>query len=236
MKLVIISRGRYDCISTHMMLPKAILAVPALEVDLYPAVKHKVAYPDKIQGLSKLRNWCMDEFGPCCIFDDDITKCWNNSHAKGKNVDNKDIPFLIQNTAECCDDAGCAVFGFSQSWDVRKYKPHRPFQLNSWVGGVIGLLDPTSRFDEHNMLKVDIDYCIQNLMKKRKIWVDQRFAFVHKRDNLAGGNALYRTEEAVRKEMKYLSVKWGSHVKIGRSRGKEKLLLNIQREETIYLT
>ena len=82
MKTVIISRGRYDVITTHMMLPDAILAVPKSEVDRYPDVKHKVAVPDTLKGLSKLRNWCMDEFGPCCIFDYDITKCGNNSHAK----------------------------------------------------------------------------------------------------------------------------------------------------------
>lgn len=235
-KTIIISRGRYDCITTHMMLPDAILAVPKSELQLYPDVKHKVAYPDKIKGLSKLRNWCLDNFGQCCIFDDDITKCWNCCHEKGKDFDNADIPFLIQNTAECCEDAGAAVFGFNQMWDVRMYKAHRPFKLNAWVGGVIGLLDPTIRFDEHNMFKVDIDYCIQNLLIKRKVWIDNRFSFVQKRDNLAGGNALYRTEEAVMREMKYLKVKWGSYVKISKSRSKEKLLLNIQREERIYLT
>jgi hypothetical protein len=43
-------------------------------------------------------------------------------------------------------------------------------------------------------------------------------------------------KKAVMQEMRYLQAKWGSHVKIGRTRGKEKISINIQRKEQIHLT
>jgi len=167
--------------------------------------------------LGKLRNWVLDNFKSKIVvmFDDDIDCLWSNTRFIGFAIrDAKTIDDILLNTAQCCADAGCHFFGFSQNWDVRKYQANKPFILNSWVGGVVGIVESKIRFNEHNGFRVDIDYSLRNLLKHRIIWRDERFSFRQKRLYNKGGLSQYRTAERDKSDVEYIKNTWGKYVKI----------------------
>lgn len=64
-KIVILSRGRYNTITTNNILPDYIpIIVPKSELNLYKEkVKNPlIEIPDEIEGLGKVRNWVLKNF------------------------------------------------------------------------------------------------------------------------------------------------------------------------------
>jgi glycosyltransferase involved in cell wall biosynthesis len=215
---VILSRGRSKLISTYKIIKDPIVVVPQSEYEAYKkstGLTSIIRIPDKIKGLAKVRNWALDHFRERVVvmLDDDITKVWCISHEKGYNItDPATINQIIDNTARCCIEAGARVFGFNQAWDVRKFKANNPFKLTGWIGGVIGVVGRRLRFDETNKLRVDVDFCLQNMLENRIIWKEDRFSFVQQRFSNVGGNSIFRTADADKTERDYLKRKWGAYV------------------------
>lgn len=235
-KILILSRGRSETITTHKILPFATLCVPKSEYDnYYHTGLDIVTVPDEIKGLGYLRNWVLEHFKEEIIVmaDDDISHLWLNSRKRGVRIsDPETILQIIYNTAQCAKDLGTSCFGFSQAWDVRKYDATQPFQLDSWVGGVVGVVGRDIKFLEH-MFKVDIDFCLRTLMKDRIIWRDNRYAFVQERDRNKGGNSLYRTADAVEKELTYLEHRWGKYFKRRISKAGEITNVKVERKNQL---
>ena len=72
---------------------------------------------------------------------------------------------------------------------------HRPFSLNTWVGGVVGIVGRELRYDTSIRLRADIDFCLQSLLRDRIVVVGGRFSFIHTRFAGGGGNAANRSSE-----------------------------------------
>ncbi len=237
-KKIILSRSRSDSIITHKFLNDAVLLVPESEKMDYVEVigdSCKIrTIPDSYKGLSAVRNWCLDNFKEDCLimFDDDIKGLFCICREAGFWVHgSNDIDQVLENAAFCAKGAKCGVFGFNQAWDVRKYQENQPFKLVGWVGGVIGVIGRKNRFDEHNKLRVDIDFCLTNLLKNRIIWIDNRFSFVQKRFSNKGGNSVYRTMDSDKRELDYLKTKWGSYLKFPKSKTQQLVRVNIKRTQ-----
>lgn len=145
--------------------------------------------------------------------DDDLKRCIAVTRESPYTVtDPHDIEVIIKNAAVMARDAGCAVFGFNQSWDVRKYRVDQPFTFTGWVGGIIGVVGRKRRFLQHHLFKVDIDYCLEGMLNERIIWKEERFGFIQVRDRNRGGNAQFRTAAKVQREIEFLKRKWGQHI------------------------
>ena len=77
---VIMSRGRSGRISTHHLVPRATLVVPADEAPLYraehPGLEIVAIPPDRV-GVSAVRNWIVRRFAEevVVMYDDDVTGC-----------------------------------------------------------------------------------------------------------------------------------------------------------------
>lgn len=233
---MILSRGRSETITTHKILPSATLLVPESEYDEYYWTGLDIeTVPDDVQGLGFLRNWVLENYKEEIIVmaDDDISHLWINSRKRGVRInDPETILQIIFNTAQCAKDIGTSCFGFSQAWDVRKYDATQPFQLDTWVGGVLGVIGRDISF-VNQKFKVDIDFCLRTLMKDRIIWRDNRFAFVQERDTNRGGNSLYRTAEAVERELMYLESKWGKYFKRRLTKAGEITNVKVERKNNL---
>lgn len=236
-KPVILSRGRADTITSHTVFPDWVeVLVPEEEKEQYKARISNpiITIPDEYQGLGQVRNWCLDNFTEetVIMIDDDIVRCYCLSYAKSKRVnDPEEIMQVLINTTVMSRDAGIHCFGYSQT-DIRKYNACEPFRLCTWVGGVIGVNGRKFRFRD-DKFKVDIDYCLQCLLVDRIIWYDARYLFSQKRDNNAGGNAKYRTEDEYQKSLKSLQNKWGEYLKVSKHKNQTHISINVKRRQSV---
>jgi len=237
--ILILSRGRVNSITSHKLFPSAKLVCIEEEERLYR--NHgleTVIIPKSVIGLGAIRNWCLDNFKDKTVVmvDDDIKHLACIARENSFRITDPDaILQIVENTALCAEEAGTVFFGFNQAWDVRKYQGNRPFALVCWIGGVVGIIGRDFRFDENNKLKVDIDYSLQTLLKKRIIWTDNRFSFVQIRNNNTGGNVHLRSLDLYEKEIKYLKEKWGTYYSVKRTRTGEKIGIRVKRKQSILL-
>jgi len=237
-KIIILSRGRSQSITTTKVLPEFIeVLVPESQKSLYEAVVRNpiITTPDDVLGLGKLRNWCIDNFKEetVIMMDDDISRCYSLTGLKSKRLDKEQTLEVLVNTAIMAKDAGCKCFGFTQT-DIRKYNATNPFSLCTWVGGVIGVIGKGRKF-RNDKFKVDIDFCLENLLTNRILWCDNRFLFSQKRDSNVGGNSEFRTKDSYKDSTNSLKEKWGKYVIISEHNSQLRIKLNVQRKQQIQL-
>ena len=212
--------------------------VPDDEEALYKAkVKNPIlTIPAEVKGLGEVRNWVLEHFSEeiVVMIDDDIARLYCLTGERSLEISDPDeVVQVVINTAVMAKDLGIHVFGFSQT-DIRKYNGTEPFTLASWVGGVIGVIGRKYTFRK-DKYKVDIDYCLQNLLVDRILWQDNRYLFSQKRDNNKGGNSLFRTETDFNKSVQSLKDKWGDNINVGTFKGQIKIRLNVKRRQAIEL-
>lgn len=238
-KIVILSRSRYDTMNTQNLVPDWVeVVVPESQKELYAErIKNDlITTPDDILGLGMLRNWCLDNFQEetVIMLDDDLINCYCLTEKRTRKMTKDKVVEILVNTAVMAKDAGCGVFGFTQT-DIRKYNGTEPFKLCTWVGGVIGVIGKSIRF-RNDKFKVDIDFCLQNLLTNRIVWCDNRYYFAQYRDNNKGGNSDFRTKEEYEKSINSLVKKWGKYVKVKKGKGSQiSIKLDVQRKQNVKI-
>lgn len=233
LKIVIISRGRWEEATSPALFPFADLVVPDSEYQKYKnKYKNKIVkIPNKYKGLGMVRNWVLDNYNEKIIImvDDDIIAVYG---LMNKNAvvyrDTETIREILESNAIMALDAGCKVFGFNQMWDVRKYSATQPFSFNTWLGGVIGIIGREHRFINLSF-KVDADMCLKSLLADRILWCNNMYSFAQGRDKNRGGNSLFKTEERVQQEKAVLTEIWGSHIQFKKNKAGESLSLRVPR-------
>jgi hypothetical protein len=236
-KVVIPSRQRSRLIARKALrlFPNATVCVGESEAKEYartcPGVEI-VTHPDSVVGIGPMRQWVLDHFQDerLCFVDDDVHALYALVGLHKRDVtDPADIQRAVDMTAQCAADAKTGVFGFNQAWDVRKFRPHVPFMLNAWVGGVIGVVGREIRYDTSLLMRADIDFCLQALMRFRVVWQDARLSFVHDRSGVTGGNAVVRSKRREDRELKYLKEKWGRYLEYRQVQTTLRLMIHVQR-------
>lgn len=218
-RVVIMSWGRADTIITQKIFPKADIVVPESQVKKYKdnLPNHNiVACPDKTIGISKVRNWIINNYPEkvICMADDDLKGLVNLTRKNPVFItDGEQIEWILESCIACADDIGTKIFGFNHQWDIRKYRSNDPFRFNSWTGCFLGVIGKDLVFDENNNTRVDIDAFLQTLMRQRVTWVDKRYSFYGERFKNKGGSSELRTSNSEELELKYLKEKWGKHIK-----------------------
>ena len=236
-KIVILSRGRSNNVKTTNILPDFIpIVAPESEKKLYEANYSNpiITIPDEEKGLGNVRNWCIKNLqeNTIIMLDDDITACCCLSHERTVNIkDPEEVLQILINTAVMAQDLGVKVFGFNQT-DIRKYNGCEPFNLNTWVGGVIGVIGK-NRYFRKDYFKVDIDYCLKSLMVERIMFQNTMYLFRQSRDTNKGGNAMFRTEKDYNKSVETLKEKWGDALRVRKHKSQIKITLNCPRRQKI---
>lgn len=239
-KILILSRGRSEHVTTVDLLPNYIeILVPESEKELYESRYDNpiLTIPDEIIGLGQVRNWVLDNFQERTVImlDDDIIKVYRITGPSAIQVkDKEEMLQVLINTAIMADDAGLHCFGYTQT-DIRKYSGCEPFRLTGWVGCCIGVIGRKYRFRD-DKYKVDIDFCLKNLLVDRIIWIDCRYYFFQHRDNNKGGNSIFRTSDDYQKSLDSLLDKWSPWLKLSRSNKSQiSLKIQIQRKQDIQI-
>ena len=238
-RILIISRGRSCSIAknTCRVFPEWVeVLVPESEFEQYrdSIPNPLLTVPDEIEGLGRLRNWIMDNFDDDTVVmvDDDVKHLYCLSGALTRRVEDPDeVVQVIANAAVMAKDAGVHCFGFSQT-DIRKYNGTETFKLTGWVGCVIGVIGRKYRFRD-DYFKVDIDFCLQNMLVDRIVWIDSRYWFSQARDNNTGGNARFRTGDEFQKSLESLKAKWGKAIVTRNAKTQVRIKANVQRKQVI---
>ncbi len=238
-KILILSRGRSDSVSTVSLLPDWVeMLVPVSEKELYEK-KYKnpiLTIPDEVIGLGPVRNWVLDNFKENIVImiDDDIKIMYAITELHARQISDPDefVQILI-NAAVMCEDAGLHCFGFSQT-DIRKYNGTEPFKLVGWVGCIIGVVGRKFRFRD-DKFKVDIDFCMKCMLVDRVIWIDNRYYCIQQRDNNKGGNSAFRTAEEYQKSLDSLIDKWKGWLTVSENRSQVSIKTHIKRKQEIKL-
>ena len=238
-KIVILSRGRWDSISTTKLLPDWIeVVVPESQAEKYAAEIDNplITTPDSVVGLGMLRNWCLKNFSEESVImvDDDINHFYRLTGERTEAVtDELEFVQILINTCVMSRDLGAKVFGFFQT-DIRKFRGYDPFSLCCWVGTIIGVNDRKYEF-RNDKFKVDIDFCLQNLLVERVVWCDNRYYASNYKDMNTGGNAEFRSETEYNKSLESLCEKWGDCLKVRKYKNQNRVSLNISRKQAIKL-
>mgnify|MGYP001612653495 CR=1 FL=1 len=236
--LICFSRHRSDTVRAQSgrFFPEATYCVAQEERNDYrPCTRRPLLlHPNSVTGIGPIRQWILDNVRSrwVVLVPDDVVGCYSLTGTYAcRLTDPALILGLLRNTAECAEAAGAKFFGFNQAWDVRKYSPFQPFNLNGWFDGPTGIGTREIRYDPALKLHPDIDYSLQQLLKFRLIWQDNRFSFSHDRWKQAGGNAVHRSEAAHKEEFAYLQRKWGAHLSVRWAKGTFLSKMNVERRQ-----
>lgn len=219
-KIVIPSRGRSDTIvkQSLKLLPEAFVIVDEIEYDDYAKVmdKDRLLTHPSIHGITKICNYIikLHPTEPIAMFGDDHTHLVAMPGWSTRRLKPTDVPWLLDNAAQCAADAGCGLWGFGRNANPIMYEPTRPWRIAQWITSPIGFVPGHGlKFDERLNLMADVDLSLQSLVKHRITWFDSRFCFIGAALNNRGGNAHMRSEEAFSRERAILKQKWGKFIR-----------------------
>jgi hypothetical protein len=235
MKIVIPSKGRATVLAEKALrlFPDAIVCVGDDEVDAYSRVSSNLlVHPASVLGIGPLRQWVMDNIADRCVVmvDDDVTHVYSQVGFHKRRIEDADTArAIVERLAILAADAGVRVFGFQQAARPLTYANFRPFSLNTWVGGLVGIIGRELRYDTSLLLRADIDFCLQSLVHDRFVLVDGRYSFIHTRFAGSGGNARQRSAERHEQEIRYLRRKWGPYLDVVQAKGTTRLVVRVVR-------
>ena len=137
------------------------------------------------------------------------------------------------------DEVEARLFGWHQRSDPRLLQRNDPFGVNHWVGGAVGVVRDEKggvpKWDELLKCKCDIDATLQELLDNRLVWNEARFCFVQERDKNLGGNSLFRSEERIATEKRYLKRKWKAHIRMESYKSQDRVSMDAPRRQSVKL-
>lgn len=239
MRVIIPSRKRVEeCRQALKLFPGATVCVAEGEWADYEGLGVELlAHPDQVAGIGPLRQWILDHVTDetVVMVDDDVyeVRVVAGQVTKSHVIRNPAaIRQILENTERLAKGFGTPIFGFDQSGgDVRKFRPHDPFGLNSWAGGVIGIIGRDLRYDTSLLMRADIDFCLKVLLKYRVVAIDRRFAFVHRRFTNPGGNDHMRSSSRNELEIERLQARWGRWIGVQQVKTTTRLKVRVRRRQ-----
>ena len=186
-----------------------------------------------IQGnVSRIRNHIIEsEFADgvdaVVIVDDDMKRmCYFESEPgnpfgyKRNTVETADFLDFIEHYSVVCAGFGFKMWGVNVNIDARSYAQNTPFSTLSFIGGPFAcfLRGNECRYDEALPLKEDYDMTLQNCLRYRGCLRVNKYHYMVKQAEQAGGCATYRNYTREEQQLEALRRKWGSRiVKIDKS-------------------
>lgn len=185
-----------------------------------------VAVPKGVQGnVGRIRNYILDkefEAGAdvVVIVDDDINGIYRYEKAAGSNfgyekvlVEAEDFMEFVEHYSRLCDEWGYKLWGVNINYDARGCRYMAPFSTLSVVlGPFTAHLKNPLRYDERLPLKEDYDLALQHINKYRGVLRVNRYHYICKQSEQAGGCAAYRNYKREKEQLELLQKKWGSKI------------------------
>ena len=180
-----------------------------------------------IQGnLCRIRNHILDtEFkngaDVVLIVDDDMRRVSYYESEIGdpfgytKNtVPTEDFLGFIEKYSRLCEGFGFKFWGINCNIDAMSYSQNIPFSTVAYIGGPFQcfLRGNECRYDESLPLKEDYDMALQNCNRYRGCLRVNKYHYVVKQAEQAGGCATYRNYVREQQQFEALRDKWGSRI------------------------
>lgn len=135
------------------------------------------------------------------------------------------LPF-IEKYSRICAEFGFLFWGLNCNMDAMSYSQYNPFSTVAYIGGPFQcfLRGNECRYDEALPLKEDYDMTIQNCNRYRGCLRVNKYHYIVRQAEQAGGCATYRNYVREEQQLNALREKWGSRiVKVDKSnKGKTK--------------
>lgn len=167
MIIAIPSKGRAGRTKSDKLLTTAKMFVPMLEVESYRKGSgcEIVGVPGDVLGITRTRNWIIDNTADRVVFVDDDLKAqgWvdlsNGIHHR--KMTEPDWLGVFDRLFDVCEGMGFPVFGVATQSAARSVYPYKPFLWASYVtASCMGVL-PGIRFDERYKVKEDYELCLR---------------------------------------------------------------------------
>lgn len=220
--IVVPSAGRATSVLTR--IAGMVLFVPESQANAYRKQNTGVrveSHPDDAYAtLGAKRQAVYERWGDVFLVDDDIVSV-SRVYREGEDRDLRLSPGeaaeLIQQTALDARDAGCYLFGFSQSAKHRDYSAHAPVSLTSHIdASAMGLLQSDRLYFSERLTAGEGDWMnLLNARMHRRSWSDLRFCFVQGGTTVKvrpGGRAGQRTAQSERDDTLHLRRMFGQAV------------------------
>lgn len=192
-----------------------------------------------IQGnLCRIRNHILDtEFSNgadvVLIIDDDMRSVgYYETEKEGTfgyvkhKINTDEFLEFIEKYSRMCSEFGFKYWGLNCNIDAQSYSQQTPFSTVSYIGGPFQcfIKGNVCRYDESLPLKEDYDMTLQNCNVYRGCLRLNKYHYVVRQAEQAGGCATYRNYVREKEQLELLRQKWGSRiVKIDKSnKGKTK--------------
>ena len=221
--------------TTHRLLPSAVVCVPASQRSSYAKVagaSRVLTHPDSVKGLTPKLNWIFDhvEDSEAIVFvDDDIAsvqRCFTDRGEESTIRDPQLIEAIIRNTYILARDVGAYYFGWEASnGALRYYTGLKPIMLTGYINGcAMGFRTGHGlRFDPRIVAKNDFDIAAMNAYRHRVALKNVRYTFCQKETFRGkGGQAAFRTSQTERNDVELLRKKWGEVFNFGGHSGTRK--------------
>jgi hypothetical protein len=235
-QICIPSHQRAATITTHRLVPDALICVPESQASEYKAAGcvNVDTHPDLIRGLTPKLNWILDHLADSegiIFLDDDLEylcRCFvDRSEQKGRKVtEARLIKQILRNTAAVARDANAFFFGWESSEStIRYYSGLDPFKFTGFINGcAMGFIAGHGlRFDESIVAKNDYDICALNAFRYRICLKDTRYAFCQRETFTGGGGqSFFRNSQTEARDIAILRRKYGEVIIVGKQGGTRK--------------
>lgn len=214
MLIAIPSKNRAGRTTTDKIVPNAgTFFVPESEAHQYKYVRHVVAVPKDVQGITATRNWILrnanDEW--VVFLDDDAmatgyTKLLSRN---GKQIQIKDESFWVNEFVKAFDvttQMGYKMWGVKTEAALRSVYPYKPIILRTYLtASCMGMVnDGEFYFDESYRVKEDYEICLRHMQKYGGICGIRYMHWQNEHWTTEGGCKDYRTIEMERDAIKRL--------------------------------
>lgn len=236
------SYKRADNIRTKSYLPFINLYVAYEEYEKYIQYNKdtKIIQCEKgIQGnISRVRNYIIkkelqeNNRDAVCIVDDDMKGVYFWEGGKANKVDTDNFILFLYKYTLLAKDLGVYLWGINVNQDKQVYRAYTPFSLTSYIGSpfMVFLKGNNCWFDDRLSLKEDYDMTLQQLNKNRKVLRINKYYYIVKQSEQAGGCASYRNYTEEERQFNLLQKKWGKNiVKIDKGKSRSH---NIKKKKT----
>lgn len=213
MIIAVPSKNRAMQTTTDKILPDASFYVPKSEVHNYSYVKNVIAVPDEVKGITKTRNWILNNTHDKYVvfLDDDVKSCgWVKlNRYNSEKLEIKEQSFWVSEFRKLFDMAegmDYKIWGIKTENSTRSVYPYKPFNFRSYVtASCMGIVnDGEFKFDESFAVKEDYEICLRHILKKGGILAARYLHWENAHWVTDGGCKDYRTMDIERDATKRL--------------------------------
>jgi hypothetical protein len=183
-------------------------------------VENLVKVPDNIQGnLCRIRNYiikkCFENGDDAVVIvDDDLNYIGYHENKEKIPLKTEEIAQFFEKYSIMAQDLGAKFWGINVSNDKQNYREYSPFSFHSYIGGPVQVFLKGNEvfYDERLFLKEDYDMTIAQCNKYRKVLRVNKFFYMAKQSEQAGGCAVQRNYSVEKEQFDLLQKKWGAEI------------------------